>query len=72
MLRWQSASLEAGGVGRLRAALTIGRFIGGRCGFVERCVIAATAGICRAGRMPKNRRIKSMTAVLSVFVYLHV
>ncbi len=54
-LRRQTAALEAGGVGRLSPTLSMGGFSGGRCSFVERCVIAATAGICRAGSMSQNR-----------------
>lgn len=56
MLRRQAAAMEAGGVGRVRPALSVGGFAGGRCGVVERCVVAATAQICRAGRMTENRK----------------
>lgn len=55
-LRRQTAALEAGGVGRLGATLSMGGFTGGCCGFVERCVIAATARICRGRSMSEERK----------------
>lgn len=71
---WQIAPLEAGGIRRVRAALSRGGFSGWCCGFMLRCVIAATAGIYirkekhAQGLWQKSHNVAIYTSMKYVFI----